>query len=100
MRWLYHRGDVLFSLARLAHFLPADRSLFKPQSRGLRSALKVGIMSRDCCMILKDWGSKDDKDAELLGKQHDHLYTGVFKLWAQQSRAFYEHIIIWKDVCR
>ena len=51
-------------------------------------------------MILEDWGSKDDKDAELLGKQHDHLFTGVFKLWAQQSRAFYEHIIIWKDVCR
>lgn len=85
MRWLYQRGDVRFSLARLAHFLPADRSLFKPQSRELRSALKVGILSWDCCMILKDWGSKDDKDAE--------LYRGVFELWAQQSRAFYEHMM-------
>ena len=36
-------------------------------------------------MILKDWGSKDDKDAE--------LYRGVFELWAQQSRAFYEHMM-------
>ncbi len=43
MSWLYHIGDVDFRLSRLAHFLPADRSLSKPQSRELRPALKVGI---------------------------------------------------------
>lgn len=115
---LFPPGDVLAIPQRQCSFsafkvgtLPSSRQIaVQAPKQGVETRAESGNLgcprdakehlSGDRCIMREDWGNLDDKDAELLGKQHDHLHTGVFKLWAQQSRAFYEHIIIWKDVCR